>query len=54
MRSGFKTKTASSAPIQSSAIAVTKMGIQLPVAALRTFPNGTSNDAVPFAVYSRP
>ncbi len=54
MRSGFKTKNARSAPIQSSAIAATKMGIQLPVAALRTFPSGTSNDAVPFAVYSRP
>src|SRR5437773_7545319 len=47
MRSGFKTKNARSAPIQSSAIAATKMGIQLPVAALRTFPSGTSNDAVP-------
>src|SRR6266852_1350939 len=42
MRSGFNTKSANPAPIPSNAIARTKIGIQLPVAAWRTFPSGTS------------
>ena len=49
---GFSTISASSAPIQSNAIATTKMGVQLPMTAFKTFPNGTSRDAVPLAVYS--
>src|SRR5262252_5174538 len=50
MRRGFNTKNARSAPIQSNTIAAMKIGIQLPVVAFKTFPRGTSNDAVPFAV----
>src|SRR5215475_1224332 len=50
IRNGFNTRSASTAPIQSNAIATAKMGIQLPVAVWRTFPSGTSNDAVPLAV----
>ena len=50
LRSGFNTKRARTAPIQSKAMARMKIGIQLPVAPFNTLPRGTSSDAVPFAV----
>src|SRR5262249_51448723 len=54
LRRGLSTNIASNAPIQSNAIANIKIGYQRPVLPAIKLPIGTSNDAVPLAVYSKP
>src|SRR4030095_7513067 len=54
MRNGLSTRNASSPAIQSKAIASMKTGSQFPVLLTIRLAIGTSRDAVPLAVYSKP
>jgi hypothetical protein len=49
-RMGLRTNQAMTAATAFMMLATTKTVVQLPVAAARTLPSGTSSDAVPFAV----